>query len=442
MKAEQMAGKSDVAEDATIRPTLIRAIGRWGLTAVVINSVIGSGIFGMPSAVAGLVGARSPLAILCAGGCIFIVVLCFAEVGSRFQDAGGPYLYVRETFGAAVGFQIGWLQIWTRVLSCAATLNVLIAYLAPLVPAVRAPAGRALAMTGGMVLVTAVNVIGVRQASWAVNGFTVAKLAPLLLVALLGGIHFRPEVLATQTVSAPNWTEAILLLVFAYGGFESAVVAASETRNPKRDTAFALIVAMSAVTAIYCLVQLAVMGVLPNAARSSAPVAAALGEMLGPVGLTIGSLAVVISIYGWLTGFALMTPRILFSMAERRELPSVLARVHPRFRTPHAAIAVNSAVALGLGLYSSFTQAAALAAISRLGVYGLTCAALIILRKHPDKPAGFHLPGGRIIAVLGIAFSCWLISTRSLTQAWLLALIPGVGALLWVHSRRRRTAPF
>lgn len=416
---------------------LIRAIGRWGLTAVVMNSVIGSGIFGMPSAVAGKVGAWSPLAVVVAGGCIFVVVLCFAEVGSRFQEAGGPYLYVREAVGPAVGFQIGWLQIWTRLLSCAATLNVLIAYLGPLVPGVRGAAGRAAAMTGGMLVVTAVNVIGVRQASWTVNGFTVAKLAPLLLVALLGVFHLRPETLATQSVAEPNWTEAILLLVFSYGGFESAVVAASETRNPRRDTAFALIVAMAGITAIYALVQLAVVGVLPNAARSTAPVAAALGELLGPIGLTIGSLAVVISVYGWLTGFALMTPRILFSMAERSELPAFLARIHPRFRTPHLAIVANSTAALGLGLYSSFTQAATLAAVTRLSVYGLTCASLILLRRHPDRPAGFLLPGGRAIAVLGIAFSAWLISTRTFTQTWLLIAMIGSGFLLWLIGRRR-----
>src|SRR5262245_33529492 len=116
------------------RPGLIRAIGRWGLTAAVTNSVIGSGIFGLPSSIAGLTGAASPLAILIAGASIFVVVLCFAEVGSRFDDAGGPYLYTREAFGPAVGFEVGWLHIWTRLLSAAAVVNVFASYLAVLVP--------------------------------------------------------------------------------------------------------------------------------------------------------------------------------------------------------------------------------------------------------------------------------------------------------------------
>src|SRR5215510_421935 len=157
---------------STAEPTLVRAIGRWSLTAGIINGIIGSGIFGMPSAVANLVGVWSPLAVLLAGCGVFFVVLCFAEVGSRFDDAGGPYLYAREAFGPAAGFQIGWLQIWTRLLSGAAALNILVAYLAGLVPEVGTPAGRALAMTGAVVLVTAVNIIGVRNAAWTVNVFT------------------------------------------------------------------------------------------------------------------------------------------------------------------------------------------------------------------------------------------------------------------------------
>ena len=419
---------------------LIRAIGRWSLTAAVINSVIGSGIFGLPSALAALVGAWSPLAVLIAGGCIFVVVLCFAEVGSRFEDPGGPYLYTREAFGDAVGFQVGWLHIWTRLLSGAAVLNVLADYLTPLVPVVGTPPGRAFALTAAVALVTAINVVGVRQASWAVNVFTVAKLLPIVLLVVLGAVNLRQDVFATQVVAAPHWSAAVLLLVFAYGGFESAVLAAGETRHPKRDTAFALIVAMTVVTAVYCLVQLVVVGTLPHAAQSAAPVAAALGQLAGPVGVTVGSLAALVSIYGWLTGFALMTPRLVFSMAERRELPAFLSRVHPRFRTPHAAVIVNSVITLGFGLSSTFAQAATLAAVIRLGIFALTCAALIGLRRRSGAAPGFRLRGGPAFAVAGVAFSVWLISTRNLSEAWfLIALIAG-GAMLWTWRRGRTPA--
>jgi len=429
-RVSQTSTRANPSIDRVTRPSLVRAIGRWTLTAGVINAVIGSGIFGLPSSVAGFVGAWSPVAVLIAGCSIFIVILCFAEVGSRFEDAGGPYLYAREAFGPAVGFQIGWLQIWTRLLSGAAALNVLVAYLAPLVPAAGRPPGRAIAMTAGVVLVTTINIIGVRRAAWTVNVFTIAKLLPLALLILIGMFHLSSEVIATQAVSNPNWSEAILLLVFAYGGFESAVIAASETRNPKRDTAFALITAMVAVTLVYAFVQLAVIGILPHAATSTTPIASALRQLLGGAGSTIGSVAVIISVYGWLTGFAMMTPRIVFSMAERREMPSFLASVHHRFRTPHAAIAINSAAALALGLYSNFAQAATLGAIARLLVFASTCAGLTLLRTHSREPAPFRLPFGRFFAVTGVAFCTWLLVTRTLTQIWILLVIMASGAVL------------
>ena len=426
-------------DGATRRPSLIRAIGRWSLTAGVINAVIGSGIFGLPSAVANLVGPWSPVAVLIAGCSIFIVILCFAEVGSRFEDAGGPYLYAREAFGPAVAFQIGWLQIWTRLLSGAAALNILVSYLGLLVPEVGTPVGRTLTMTASVALVTGINIIGVRNAAWTVNLFNIAKLTPLALLILLGMFHLRSEVIATQVVSNSNWSEAILLLVFAYGGFESAVIAASETRNPKGDTAFALITAMATVTLVYVFVQSAVVGVLPNAAATTTPIASALREILGSAGAKLGSIAVIISVYGWLTGFALMTPRILFSMAERGEMPSFLASIHYRFRTPHAAIAMNSALVLALSLYSSFAQSATFGAIARLCVFASTCLALILLRTHSREPAPFQLPYGRVIAVMGVAFCAWLLITRTFTQMWMLLAIIATGIAIYIVRTNRRT---
>jgi amino acid transporter len=424
------------------RSSLVRAIGRWSLTAVVVNSVVGSGIFGLPSTVANLVGAWSPLAVLIAGCSIFVVILCFAEVGSRFEGAGGPYLYAREAFGPAVGFQIGWLQIWTRFFSAAAALNILVAYMGLLVPEAGTPLGRALTMTVIVTLVTAINIVGVRSAAWSVNVFTVAKLLPLALLMVAGMFHLQRKVIATQAVSTLNWPEAILLLIFAYGGFEFAVIAASESRNPKGDTAFALIASMAAVTIVYALVQLAVVGTLPNAGASTTPIASALREILGPVGSTIGSVAVVVSVYGWLIGFALLTPRILFSMAERGEMPFLLASVHHRFHTPHAAIATNSAVALAFGLYSNFAQAATLSAIARLCIFASTCAALIVLRKNSRQPAQFKLPYGRPIAFLGIAFCVWLLVTRPLAQVWILLAILAAGGVIhlaerWTYATRK-----
>jgi APA family basic amino acid/polyamine antiporter len=415
---------------------LVRAIGRGALTAVVINCVIGSGVFGLPATLAALTGSWSPLAVLIAGAGVFFIVLCFAEVGSRFDQAGGPYLYTREAFGPALGFHIGWLHIWTRILAAAAVLNVFVAYLAALLPWASTTTGRAVTMTAGMAVVTFVNVSGVRQAAWMVNAFTIAKLLPLMAVIVLGLANVDTTVLASQAVPDPQWTEAVLLLVFGYGGFESAVVAGSESRDPRRDTAFALLAGMLVVTAIYSLVQLSVVSVLPHAATNSASVSSALGIILGAPGVTLGSVAVIISVYGWLAGFGLMTPRILYAMGQRGELPYFLGRVHPRTRIPDAAIVVNSVLALALGLVSTFGQLATFSAISRLGILGTTCAALLALRRKWGPPQGFRAPAGTFCAVVGIAFCVWLLSTRSLAQAWFLPVVVVTGACVW-RARRR-----
>ena len=411
---------------------------RLDLTAAVVNAVVGAGIFGAPAGAAALAGAWSPLAVVAAALGILPVVLCFGEVGSRFDASGGPYLYTRAAFGRHVGFAVGWLHVWTRLLSAAAILNVFVAYLAPLVPAAGTPAGRALVMTVVVVVATAINVRGIELAAWTVDGFTVAKLLPLAL--LLPGLpRVGGSVLATQAVAEPRWTDAVLFLVFLYGGFESAVIAASETRDPRRHTAFALLAALAVVTTTYALVQLVVVGVLPRAAGSATPVAAALEVVLGPLGALVGSLAALVSGYGWLTGFAMMTPRILFAMGERGEMPRLFARVHPRFHTPDVAVITNSAAALGLALYGSFADAATLSVVTRLGIFALTCAALPVLRRRaPDQRPGFRLPAGGAFAAAGIAFCVWLLATRSYEQIWPLVLILAAGFALRRLARARR----
>jgi amino acid transporter len=436
---EQLTRESTAAPTSSTQ--LLRVMGRRDLVSAVVNTVIGSGVFGLPSAVAALTGARSPAAVLLAGLGVFTIVLCVAELASRFDTTGGPYLYARTAFGVTVGFHVGWLLVCTRVLSGAAVLNVLTAYLATLVPWVGTPAGRACAMTATVAIITAINVRGVRQAAWTVNLFTVAKLLPLALLIVLGGAQLRGDVFATQRVAAPDWAGAVLLMVFAYGGFEMAVVTAGETKRPTEDTPFAVVAGMAVVTAVYCLTQLAVVGVLPHAAASKAPVADALGVLLGAGGAVLGGVAAVVSACGWLIGTALLLPRVIFSMAKRGELPALLGRVHPSFRTPHVAIVGSSLVALGLGLAGTFTQAATLSAIGRLVVLVVVCAAVARLRGQRELPARFILPAGITFAVLGIVFSMWLLSTRSLAQGWSVGVIVAAGEAVRLAARRRRVAP-
>jgi amino acid transporter len=422
------------------RPTLVRAIGRWDLTAAVVNAVIGSSIFGMPAALAAAAGVFSPLLVVLVGLGVLAVVLCFAEVASRFPDPGGPYLYAREAFGPFVGFEAGWLTFWIRVTALAASLNVFVEYLATLLAPASSPLGRALVMAAVVFVVTTINVIGVRQAAWTVDIFTVAKLAPLALLVALGLPHIRPEVLATQSVPEPDWIRAILLLVFAYGGFEAPLIPAAEARDPRRDSAFALLVALGVIATVYLLVQLVILGVLPRVALARAPLAATYAVLLGPLGVTLAASAAMVSISGYATGTTLQSPRVLFSMAERGELPGILARVHPRFRTPHVAICVYSALVLGLAVSGTFETIATVSAFVRLVTYGLTCAALPVLRRRrPEEEPGFRLAGAAPIAALGFLSCAWLL-TRSVTQARTLLVLLVVGGALWVVAGRGRRA--
>jgi amino acid transporter len=420
----------------------VRAIGRYDLTAAVVNGVIGSAIFTMPASQAALTGAWSPLAALAAGVGVLAIVLCFAEVASRFPDAGGPYLYAREAFGPAVGFQAGWLTFWIRVTALAANLNVFVEYAAVLAPSLGAPVGRAFTMVAVVAVVTAINLVGVKQAAITVNLFTIAKLTPLLLLVVLGLPAVSADVLASQTVSEPNWTRAILLLMFAYGGFEAPLIAAGEARDPRRDSAFALVMALFVVSSFYLLVQFVVVGVVPRVGVVNAPIAAAFAVLIGPLGTALAAAAAMTSIYGYATGNTLQSPRVLYSMAASGELPSPLARVHARYKTPHVAILVYALVTLAVAWTGTFESTATLSAIVRLVTYGLTCAALLVLRrKWPLEAPGFRLAGAEVIAPLAVVFCLWLLLSRSFAQAWALLLMMALGELVGFRRASRRGGP-
>ena len=425
--------------DPAPAPRLVRAIGRWDLTASVVNGTIGSSIFGMPAVLAALTGAWSPLAAVWAGLGILAITLCHAEVASRFKEPGGSYLYAREAYGRTVGFQMGWLSFWIRATSMGANLNVFVDYLGQVVPAAAVGSGRAGVMCGVTALVTALNVIGVRRGARTVDLFTVAKLLPLILLVVLGMGRISGDVLASQAVSAPDWTQAVLLLIFAYGGFEAALVPASEAKDPAGDSAFALLTGLAIVASTYMLVQLTVVGVVPHVGGVKAPVAAAFGVLIGPAGVTIAIVAAMISTYGWTIGAVLTSPRVLYSMAARGELPRILARVHPRFRTPDIAIYAFAAGGLAFALSGGFAANATISAIIRLVTYAMVCSTVPIFRRRSLEAPGFRIPAaGTAIAIVGLAFCLWLLSTRSFDQARILLAMIAVGGVLgWFAGRNQ-----
>ncbi len=424
-----MAGMS------ALRP--VRAISRADLTLAIVNGVIGSAIFGMPAQIAALTGVRSPLAHLIAALAVLTIVLCFAEVASRFEDSGGAYLYSREAFGRHVGFQAGWLTLWTRLLSAAANLNIFASYLSQILPAASGGAGRSAVIIGVLFVITTINLIGVKQASWAIDIFTVAKLLPLGLLVIWGLPNVSAEVLATQTVAEPQWTQAILLLVFAFGGFESPLMSAGEAKDAKKDSAFALLAALAVIATVYISVQYVTIGLVPNLQQEKAPIAAAFQVLWGPAGIAFASFAAMISVWGWATGNGLQSPRLLFSMAERGEMPGVLASVHPKFRTPHVSIIVFSLVAGALAILGTFEWNAVLSAIVRLIIYAMVCVSLWVFRRRMGQ-AQFHVPFALPISALALGFCVYMLSTRSFAQAGIILAAMAVGHVLMLAQARRR----
>ena len=422
---------------------LVRAIGRWSLAALVLNSIIGSSIFGLPSTIAGLLGRASPLAYLLTALGMAALMGCFAEVASQFSAAGGPYLYARTAFGRPVGILMGWLFWLARVTAPAAATNLFVDYLGEFWPGAQEPAGRLAVLTLLIGVLAVVNYRGVSAGAWLSNVSTVAKVGTLVAFIAVGGLW-----LVTHGPSAPppaaaapptwrDWVQAVLLLVFAYGGFESALTPMGEAKDPQRDAPFALFSVLVVVTLLYTLVQTVVVYSLPNAAETQSPLAAAARLFLGGPGAALVTAGALISLYGYLSAMALAGPRLPFAMAENRDLPVVFATIHPRFRTPNVAIVLWGSLIWGLAVYGSFRWNVALSSAARLFYYGLTCAALVALRRKQPEAARFRLPAGTLIAALGIGFSLVLVSGIGETELLILGATTVIALLnlLWVRLR-------
>jgi amino acid transporter len=402
----------------TPRPDLLRAIGRWSLVALVVNSIIGSGIFGLPSTVAGILGNASPYAVLAAGAGMTVIIACFAEVASRFQQAGGPYLYARVAFGRLMGIQTAWMLWLGQISAPAANANLFVIYLGEFFPHAKDPWPRALILTGLIGLLTLINLRGVKAAAQVSNIFTAAKLVPLAGVIVMGlffmGQHHWSMVSAPASVTpSRDWLKALLLLVFAYGGWETALAPMGEAKNPRRDAPFALFIALLLCTVFYALIQWVVIGVLPDAANSARPLADVARIVAGPIGAGLVAIGALISVYGYLSAKILAMPRVPFALAEQGDFPKAFAAVHPRFQTPYVSIAVFAVMVWGLSLVGDFKWNVTLSAVARLLYFGVGCAALPLLRRKepPGARAMFKLPAGNFLAVVGVIL-CVILVTR------------------------------
>ena len=427
-------GQSELVGDKETRPGLIRAMGRWDLTAVGVNQVIGSGIFIMPATVAATVGIpASLLPWVAAGIANALIVLCFAEAGTRFREAGGPYAYARTAFGPFVGFEVAWMMWVTRVFSQAALANAFALYVGRFwAPATEGPA-RLVVVTLLLGALAAINLVGVRYGSLAINFFTVSKLAPLALFLGLGVFYIEParfEGMLDFGGGPGTFGAAVLMLMFTFGGYELISIPAAEARSPRKDAPRALLLTIGIVFAVYFLVQLVAVGTLPNLDQSATPLADAGAAFAGPLFGTLIAVGGLLSIAGSNAGSMLAGPRLTFALGDKRQLPAFFAHVNKRFRTPDVSILIYLSVALVLAYEGSFVQLATMSAVARIVFYMATCAAIPVLRRRVEAPEdAFVLPAGMLIPGLALAVSIVILANASSAdlQGGGLALLIGAG---------------
>ena len=411
------------------RTELRRELGKWDLTAIGVNQVIGGAVFALPAALAANAGAWSPWMVAAVGAASMLIALSFAEVASRFEGTGGPYLYTRAAFGRFPAFEVGWMMWFTRVASWASVINVLVASLGFYWPSLTAGAPRTLVMTGIIGALAAVNILGIRQSSVVVNVLTVGKLLPLAIFIAAGMFFIEwPRLAAGAAPSLSQFSASGLLLIFAFGGYEVVPVPAGETRNPRRDVPFALIMTIVIVTIVMTLAQVVALGTLPGLASSRTPLADSAAVFLGASGAAIMTIGAVFSTSGNNMGQALSGSRNLFALAEQGDLPRFFGRVHPAFRTPANAILVTAGLSLVLALTGTFQSMAQASAVSRLLVYTATCASVLRLRSAAlgdvVKPAEFVVPFGPVIPAAAIAIALTILAGATVVQ-----LRNGFGAL-------------
>lgn len=421
---------------------LVRAIGRWSMAALVVNCIIGSGVFGLPSVLASFVGRASIVAVLAGAAAMAIIMACFAEVASRFHETGGPYLYAQAAFGRFMGIQVAWLVWIVRLASCAANANLFVIYLGEFWPSATRWPMKIVILTLLLGILAIINLRGVKAGAHVSTSFTVAKLTTLAAVAIAGAVYL----IATHRIAPPmvplngvnQWGRAIVLLVFSYGGFEAALISAGEAKDPRRDLPFGLFAALITCAIIYSLIQWVVVGVLPDPAHSERPLADVARIVLGSSGAALTAVGALFSVYGYLSGNMLATPRITFALAERGDFPSAFALVHPRFRTPYFSILVFAVLVLAMAVFGSFAGNATLSAGSRLFYYGLACAAVPVLRKKESAPPLFRLPAGLLFSVIGVLMCGILLTQIEYTKSLILLAAVAVAFLNWLAVRKRK----
>jgi amino acid transporter len=428
----------------TARPTLIRVVGVWALAASIFNVTVGGGIFVLPSIAAKLLGPAAPIAYLICAIAVGLIVLCFAEAGSRVSRTGGPYAYIEVVFGPFAGFLAGVLLWLMGTLALASVSTMFVGNVAGVIPSAGTPVGRAvllIALIGGL---TWVNVRGVSEGTRLISVASIAKLLPLVILVLLGLPAVRSANLAIPDLPATSsLSRASITLIFAFLGVESALVPSGEVRNPSRTVPRALAIAIGGVVILYVAIQLVVQGILGPAlgdpANAATPLANAAAVALGGWGRSLLIAGATISMFGYVSGMTLAIPRALFAFAEDGILPRVVGSVHPRFHTPWVAIIVQSAIVCAVAIVIRFERLIVIANLASLLLYlGCIVAAWELRRRGiraADGKTPLRLPGGPLVHVLAATIILFMLSSITTIEWTMVGIVLVIACALFAISR-------
>jgi amino acid transporter len=407
---------------------------------LVVNGLIGAGIFGLPSGAAALAGEYSVLVYAFCALLILPIILCFAELGSYFRGTGGPIRYGTLAFGPFVGFQGGWLYYLARLISFSANTVLLTDSIAYFIDGAGTGTGRIISLAVICVGLSVINVLGSIESIRSMTLFTVIKFAVLILLPLGGFILLGSTVIPSFESPIPPTEDlgaAALLLIYAFVGFEGAVVPAGEAKRPERDMPLGLLLGLAVVAVLYMVIQLVSQAALPDLANSKTPLLDVSASLFGPVGAVILMIGVAASVLANLVSSMFSATRVTYALSLEKSLPRWFGEVHSRYLTPANSVVFFGVAAFLLAAFGSFTVLAAMTVLSRLFLYGMSCAAIPKLRSQFRGEGRFILKGGYLIPILGITACVWLMMQVSERSIWMTAIFVGIGSLLfWIGKKQ------
>lgn len=396
---------------------LIRTVGTMGLSANIINVIIGSGIFVLPAIVAGFMGASSIIAYVFCGLLMAMVMLCFAEAGSKVTNTGGPYTYIETAFGDYAGFIGGFFAVGSTLFADAAVSNALVNVVASAYPIFENGWPRFLFLFILFYGLVYINVIGIKQGIGLVKFNTIVKLIPLLLLIFIG---FKDVSLSNLYFEhMPNLktlSETSLILFFAFQGCETGIIVGGEVINPKRTVPRAILISIATVVVVYVLIQTVSQGVLGDALPNfkAAPLAETAKVVFGHSGYMLLIIGAVISMFGYMSGTILNSPRVVYALARDKVIPiKALSKIHKSFATPYISIIIYATIGFILAVSGSFEQLAIVASSSMLLLYLGVALSVIKLRNSQTYAGGFKIPGGWTVPILSIAIILYFLSSLS-----------------------------